>query len=209
MADAFNPYELLEVAHDADLETIEKAYRRAAQRAHPDREGGSTERMQALNEAWEILKDPERRRRFDLTGDRTAEDPTVRAARGVLENMVGILIRNSEPDLNLIEALAQGIEKQRQGCREEREKTRTQIQALEQRLMRLRGPKSGNFIRKVIELEIGKGKERLPIYDADERVLEKALELLKDYAWVSAWTWASPTLLQPVTRRIIPPFSNG
>lgn len=41
-------YATLGVAHDASVDDINRAYRRAARHAHPDR-GGNHERMQALN----------------------------------------------------------------------------------------------------------------------------------------------------------------
>jgi hypothetical protein len=60
-------YELLGVPPDATAAEVRRAYLEQARRHHPDRAGGSEERMRALNEAWETLGDPERRRRYDRT----------------------------------------------------------------------------------------------------------------------------------------------
>ncbi|KAJ7775622.1 hypothetical protein DFH07DRAFT_901602 [Mycena maculata] len=62
-------YKVLGVARDADERTIKKAYRNGAKTAHPDK-GGSEAKMAALNEAYEVLSDPELRARFD-----NGEDP--------------------------------------------------------------------------------------------------------------------------------------
>lgn len=59
-------YEVLGVAPDAPTGEIRRAYVTLARRHHPD-SGGSTERMQALNEAWAVLGDAAARRRYDLT----------------------------------------------------------------------------------------------------------------------------------------------
>lgn len=67
-------YTTLGVAPAATQTEIKAAFRRKAKDAHPDREGGSTEAMAAINEAYAVLGDPERRARYDATGD-TREAP--------------------------------------------------------------------------------------------------------------------------------------
>lgn len=57
-------YAVLGVEPDADLETIRRAILAEVRRAHPDR-GGSHEQMVLVNEAWEILSNPEMRRTYD------------------------------------------------------------------------------------------------------------------------------------------------
>lgn len=57
-------YRVLGIDSNASFETIRDAYRQRAMKCHPDR-GGSHEQMVLINEAWEILSDPERRRRYD------------------------------------------------------------------------------------------------------------------------------------------------
>jgi curved DNA-binding protein CbpA len=64
-----NPYDLLDVPRDADEATIKKAFRQKAKEAHPDREDGDAELMSQLNQAKDILLDPEKRARYDATGE--------------------------------------------------------------------------------------------------------------------------------------------
>jgi len=61
-------YKVLGVARDADARTIKKAYRKAAMKAHPDK-GGSEQEMATVNEANEVLSNPELRARFDNGDD--------------------------------------------------------------------------------------------------------------------------------------------
>jgi curved DNA-binding protein len=63
-------YEILGVAKDAAPEVIRRAYRRLAKKYHPDmnKEKGAEQKYKDVNEAWEVLKDPERRRRYDALG---------------------------------------------------------------------------------------------------------------------------------------------
>ncbi|KZO93810.1 DnaJ-domain-containing protein [Calocera viscosa TUFC12733] len=62
-------YKVLGVSRDADERTVKKAYRRAAKSAHPDKAGGSETRMAAVNEAYEVLSNPELKARYDAGDD--------------------------------------------------------------------------------------------------------------------------------------------
>ena len=67
-------YELLEVERTADDATIKSAYRRMAMRYHPDKNPGcddSENRFKAINEAYDCLKDPQKRAAYDRFGHET------------------------------------------------------------------------------------------------------------------------------------------
>ncbi|HET7874126.1 MAG TPA: DnaJ C-terminal domain-containing protein [Methylomirabilota bacterium] len=61
-------YKILSVPRDADAETIKSAYRRLARKHHPDVKKGSAERFKEINEAYTVLSDPEKRKRYDTLG---------------------------------------------------------------------------------------------------------------------------------------------
>lgn len=62
-------YEVLDVAPSGNPEEIKAAYRKKAAQVHPDKEGGSEEAMQEVNAAYIVLKDPEKRARYDSSGE--------------------------------------------------------------------------------------------------------------------------------------------
>jgi curved DNA-binding protein len=68
MTDGPDPYKVLQVDSEAEDEVIQAAYRRLAQKYHPDVATGddAAARMAAINAAWEVLRDPARRASFDL-----------------------------------------------------------------------------------------------------------------------------------------------
>lgn len=60
-------YETLGVSKTATADEIKKAFRKQARKHHPDA-GGSEERFKELNEAYEVLSDPEKRKSYDQFG---------------------------------------------------------------------------------------------------------------------------------------------
>src|SRR5689334_12668856 len=67
-----DPYKVLQVDPEAEDEVIQAAYRRLAQKYHPDVAGPDAARkMAALNAAWEVLRDPGRRAELDRERRRT------------------------------------------------------------------------------------------------------------------------------------------
>jgi curved DNA-binding protein len=63
-------YETLGVARGATPEQIQAAFRRQARQLHPDvnKAPDAEDRFKALNEAYEVLRDPEKRSRYDALG---------------------------------------------------------------------------------------------------------------------------------------------
>jgi len=61
-------YDVLAVSEDATEAEIIRAFRKLSLRFHPDKQGGSTEKFQELNQAYKCLKDSESRRKYDDCG---------------------------------------------------------------------------------------------------------------------------------------------
>lgn len=88
-----NPYEELEIDPSASAGAIKAAYRKATKTHHPDRATSEAdriirhERMQRLNRAYEILTDPEKKKRFDSTG---SPDPDPK--RAAIERAMTVML---------------------------------------------------------------------------------------------------------------------
>ena len=61
-------YEVLGISKDASADEIKKAFRKQAIQHHPDKEGGDETKFKEINEAYEVLKDPAKRQRYDQFG---------------------------------------------------------------------------------------------------------------------------------------------
>ncbi|MEB3293516.1 MAG: DnaJ domain-containing protein, partial [Synechococcales bacterium] len=67
-----NYYEILDVSRDAEGDEIKRAYRKLARQYHPDLNPGDREaenRFKDVNEAYEVLSDPDRRAQYDKFGN--------------------------------------------------------------------------------------------------------------------------------------------
>ena len=85
-----DPYEVLGVTRDASGATVRAAWRKLARNNHPDlarsaEAGVATRTMAEINAAYEELRDPDRRRRYDVLHP-PQERPRPRAARATASN---------------------------------------------------------------------------------------------------------------------------
>ena len=70
MAEQMNPYDVLGVSKDASDDEIKKAYRKLSKKYHPDlnHEPGAEKKFKEVNEAYEILSDPQKKAQYDQFG---------------------------------------------------------------------------------------------------------------------------------------------
>ena len=70
-----NPYKVLGIKKDATQSDIKKAFNKRSRKYHPDinkTDPRAKEKFEKVVNAYELLKDPERRRMYDMTG---SDDP--------------------------------------------------------------------------------------------------------------------------------------
>jgi molecular chaperone DnaJ len=97
MAD-YDFYELLEVERSADDKTIKTSYRRLAMQCHPDKNPGckdSEAKFKAISEAYDCLKDPQKRAAYDRYGKAAFQNGGMGGGQGfegfsdIFENIFG------------------------------------------------------------------------------------------------------------------------
>lgn len=60
-----NYYRILDVSYDATFTEIKEAYRKKVKEVHPDTEKGNAEQFKRVKEAYEILNNAEKRKKYD------------------------------------------------------------------------------------------------------------------------------------------------
>jgi curved DNA-binding protein len=77
-------YKVLGVARDASQEELQKAFRKLARKYHPDmnQEPGAEDQFKKINEAYEVLKDPDTRKRYDALGANWKQGQTMSSPPG-------------------------------------------------------------------------------------------------------------------------------
>lgn len=81
-----NYYEILEVSHNASQEIIEKAYKTLAKKYHPDLQEDTNkkeaeQKMKEINEAYDIISNPEKRSSYDEELQRIENEKQYKASR--------------------------------------------------------------------------------------------------------------------------------
>ena len=61
-------YDLLGVSRNASDTDIKKAYKKQSMQHHPDRTGGDDTKFKEINEAYQVLSNPEKKQMYDQFG---------------------------------------------------------------------------------------------------------------------------------------------
>lgn len=75
-------YSVLGVSRDSNPEEIKRAYRKLALQYHPDKPTGNEEKFKEINEAYQVLGDPEKRGQYDRFGSAFEGAPGAGFAHG-------------------------------------------------------------------------------------------------------------------------------
>lgn len=104
-----NPYEILGIARDATDAAIKHAYRCAAQKTHPDKSGGDEGKFVSIQNAYELLSDPDRRAYFDQHGEDRGQ---VDAQSAVLAELAALFdaVMNDPETRNPVEKMSEVIQ---------------------------------------------------------------------------------------------------
>lgn len=177
-----DPYDVLGVARDATPDELKKAWRRKAKEAHPDREGGSTERMAEVNEAYDMLVDPVKRIRYDQTGE--SRFNAEQLARDTLGSLFDKYIEQARDDEDVVKAVALELRNIQRAIDSERAGLSKREAKLERRKKRVRVMDGGtNIAHVVIERSLAMIRARRGAMAQDYDAAAFALKLLASYVY--------------------------
>lgn len=172
-------YQALSVPRGADAETIKAAFRRAARQAHPDRKGGSHERMQMVNRANEVLGDPVRKAHYDATGADQLPPSIDLEAKNMLLNVLTQVMQQDGDWVSLAER-ALG-EHQAMKAPQVKAQINARIAMLRKRSGKFKSKTDENLVQGLIDQQVRDLEATLLKIDHELKVVERARELLKSY----------------------------
>lgn len=179
-----DPYKVLNVDKKATKAEIKKAYRKKAQRTHPDK-GGTDEAFAEVNWAHTLLIDDDRRAHYDSTGsDRGNQSEREQA---IYQNIYAIfqMMFAEERDkiihvdiIGRIEAvLGQSNQKHKQNLAD----IDQVIKVMNMLIARLETKKGSNILKRMLELEVlGLENKRQGVSEQIQLNIE-SIEILKNY----------------------------
>lgn len=171
-------YETLGLQPDATPEEIKRAFRAKASAAHPDK-GGTTEAMQAINRAHEVLSDPKRRARYDATGTDSAEPTLDDEAKQMLAQVFEGVISNSDGDW--LQDAGSTLTQARNQTAHSRAQAEQRLAQLKARSGKIRSKGESNMVQAIIDRDIANLERQIEGAVRWLEVNARAAEMLADY----------------------------
>ncbi len=169
-----NAYETLGVPKDATADTIKKAYRKKAQKKHPDR-GGTEEEFKDLSTAYRMVSTPENRARYDACGDSAIPDVYAKARSLVIQSIIQFIeAGHSNYLLEATKAFQLGIQKFNGDIKA----TNNKIAMLEKHCKRLKPLGADTFLLDAIKNHQQAYEGKIVTLNDQINVFNKALEFL-------------------------------
>jgi curved DNA-binding protein CbpA len=174
-------YATLGVQRDATQEQIKAAFRRRSSEVHPDKPGGSTEAMQAVNKAYEVLGDAERRKLYDETGMEGTVADYEREVLALMRQLFECALEEAQVDL--VGHCRKSIESSLRGQAEDIGRLEKAIATLTRRRSKVRVKKEGdvNLFHQLIDSKVDDHRRRLQVHLAGMKMLQSCSKLLDAY----------------------------
>lgn len=179
-----NPYEILGVTKTATLEEITIRYKSLAQKHHPDK-GGDEETFKLIKQAYEILSDPDRRLRYDSTGETREPQPILQEALDQICRIFLGLVPNVTPEHdNIIVKLKIEVRNIRSLVARDIKNATDYIIKIQKIIKRIKRKKEGeNIIKSFAETQLLQVQKDLALFQHRLQVVDLMLKLIEDYEY--------------------------
>lgn len=189
-------YKNLNLSKDANADDIKKSYRRLARKYHPDvsKEEGAEENFKAVQKAYEVLSDPERRAHYDRTGQTRQEDPERAAMEMLAQAFATALRRTLEKPTDQVSAANRVLGEMQDTVNREINSTKNAVKKLKRHLgmVKTKDPHSINIYENIVKMEIERAEGMLQNYPKVLSSIERARKLLKEFEAVAPDNNAQP-----------------
>ncbi len=170
-------YETLGVSETATPAEIKRAYRKKAEKVHPDK-GGSHAEMSSLTVAYRTLSDSDRRAQYDATGDDRVVNEEGQAHSLVMMAFSDGLQKESP---NILGNARKYIESGRDKLLEQKRMVAKAQKVFKQRRGKINRKSGQNLFHMLIDQQASQAADALVKIESDLKVYAAALEELAQY----------------------------
>ena len=171
-------YETLGVPKNAMPDAIKAAYRKKAQKAHPDK-SGNEQQFHAIQKAYEVLSDAGRRAQYDANGQTETPDTEAQALGYVAQTLHILLDTADIAHADLVFHMLERCRMDLAQIAQEVAKTKSQQDRRRNALERL----TGDRLRAIVEGEIGQLEQALVMLNGKTEIVKRAQEIVKGHAY--------------------------
>jgi len=172
-------YDQLGLDPDATPEQITQAYRRLAQRHHPDRADGDQEKFLPIQAAYDTLGDSRKRKRYDETG--ATEIPHNAVDDKLMQLFNGMLSEEEEVVGDVVDQMRTMINDGIMGTDTNRAEIELKKAKLKKRRNRLKTKKSPNLFKQLADQQIAHCDQQIALLGEEIDLLVEVLDRLEDY----------------------------
>lgn len=190
-------YEALDIPKDATTADIKSAYRKKAKTEHPDA-GGSAERFSAIEKAYRVLSDEDRRAKYDETGE-TEENDEGAMVRQAVDGVMAEVMENFDPEQDLMKAALQVIDAKLSEIRGSKAKTNQKVERLEKALSRIKKD-TEKVVSSLMQSRAKALKRDIALLEQAERVVGRAREIVSkvEYEADESDEYGTDWLMKPI-----------
>ncbi len=173
-------YETLGVNKGASADEIKKAYKKRANKTHPDKAGGSTEAHQALTVAYSVLRCSEKRERYDRGENPSQGTPRSKAETFLIMVFEQLLTEKFKGDL-IKEARSRAIIAQVASSRTISQQKQN-MKALSGKLGRVKVKAEDNFFESLLIQKIQLCQKAIDHQEKELEALREVIDILEGYS---------------------------
>ncbi len=183
-------YAILEVPKSADPDAIDKAYRRRSKATHPDR-GGEAKDFHAVDQAYRVLADPNRRATYDETGqfeEAKPDNQTSDAMQVISFYLTKVLASMHQVSMNpkkdnVLASLKTILKEVEKEIEKSKTAAKNLIDGLKIAAERFETKDGPNVIAEMIKFNIAASERQVLAFEGEKAKIANALVVLEQYTY--------------------------
>lgn len=180
-----NLYAVLGLTSTATAEEIKTAYKRQAQKTHPDKPGGDSTDFLEVSTAYDVLIDPKRRAHYDETGEINMFSPNRDLAGEQLAALFNAQIMNGNFSGNIVSSCEQKVNQARNLLQRQLADLIEKRDKLKSATGRVSSEYDHNLFENILDSQISSLDKQIENSKNELTVLDDVLGLLAKYSGTS------------------------